>query len=319
MVRKTHPNGEAVYEPTDLADQTPDESTTIECGYLMVSQNEPWPAAEAEAGERLPDEWKEVDGRIKYHQRKFVPQVVRIDKTGSESEIGTPAAFVRAPFKFCLSCGISYGGRASSEFSKLGTLGSEGRSTATTLLTMSAIRSLRATSSLPKQAQKVLSFTDNRQDASLQAGHFNDFVQVIQQRGALLRALRVSGSSGLVHDELPQQVFDALGLEFEEYARTKDLILHARDNTNAAVRDVLSTGSTLIFREVGASRPQTLSKSAFCLLSTNRLKTCAHLTSTGQATLSTRLCRRPRQMSGWRLPKPCSTGCGGNSPYQPQR
>lgn len=239
VVRKTHPNGEARYEPADLADHSPDEDTAIESGYLMVSDDEPWPTIEAEAFEGLPDEWKELDGRIKSHQRKFIPQVIRIDKTGAESETSTPAAFVRAPFKFCLSCGISYGGRASSEFSKLGTLGSEGRSTATTLLTMSAIRSLRATSDLPKQAQKVLSFTDNRQDASLQAGHFNDFVQVIQQRGSLLRALRAAGSSGLVHDELPQQVFDALGLEFEEYARTKDLILHARDNTNAALRDVL--------------------------------------------------------------------------------
>ena len=103
---------------------------------------------------------------------------------------------------------------------------------------MSAIRHLRAAEDLPKQAQKVLSFTDNRQDASLQAGHFNDFVQVVQQRGALLRALRAAGGTRRVrHDELPQQVFDALGLDFDEYARTKDLILAARDVTNAAFRD----------------------------------------------------------------------------------
>ena len=39
------------------------------------------------------------------------------------------------------------------------------------------------------KAKKLLSFTDNRQDASLQAGHFNDFVQVGVMRGALYRAL----------------------------------------------------------------------------------------------------------------------------------
>ena len=240
VVRKKHSNGEITYEPEALADKTADEDTEIATGYLMVSDNDdPWPSNETEALERVPDEWKEVDGRIKQYQRKSVPSLVRIIRTGAESTFGTHAAFIRGTFKFCLSCGISYGGRASSEFTKLGTLGSEGRSTATTLLTMSAIRSLRAAEDLPKQARKVLSFTDNRQDASLQAGHFNDFVQVVQQRAALLRALQAAGAIGISHDQLPQQVFDALGLEFEEYAKTKDLILNARDNTNAALRDVL--------------------------------------------------------------------------------
>lgn len=238
VVRKTRSSGETHYEPTALADQTPDEETVIETGYLMVSDKEPWPSSETESLERLPEEWKEIDDRLKSYQRKYVPILVRIAKGGSESDIGTQAAFVRAPFKFCLSCGISYGGRMS-EFTKLGTLGSEGRSTATTLLTLSAIRSLRAEDTIPEQARKVLSFTDNRQDASLQAGHFNDFVQVVQQRGALLRALKVAGRAGMRHDQLPQEVFEALGLEFSEYARTKDLILNARDDTNAAFRDVL--------------------------------------------------------------------------------
>ena len=257
VVRKTQTNGATSYEPAALADQAPDEDTVIETGYLMVSDGEPWPSNQTEAEDSLPEEWKEVDGRIKSHLKKSIPRVVRVAKTGLESETGAPAAFVRSPFKFCLSCGISYGGRASSEFSKLGTLGSEGRSTATTLLTLSAIRSLRAAEDLPKQAQKVLSFTDNRQDASLQAGHFNDFVQVVQQRGALLRALQASGAKGLRHDELPQQVFDALGLEFDEYARTKDLILNARDDTNAAIRDVLEYRLYVdLQRGLATDRPQ---------------------------------------------------------------
>ena len=44
-------------------------------------------------------------------------------------------------------------------------------------------------------ARKLLAFVDNRQDAALQAGHFNDFVQVTQLRGALYRALD-EGSAG---------------------------------------------------------------------------------------------------------------------------
>lgn len=239
VVRKTFSGGEVSYEPAALADQSPDEETVVESGYLFVTdEGEPWPTNDIEASEKLPEEWKEVDGKLKSHLRKYVPKTVRVSKTGGEADVGTPTAFVRSPFKFCLSCGVSYGGRTG-EFAKLGTLGSEGRSTATTLLTMSAIRSLRASDQLPKAARKVLSFTDNRQDASLQAGHFNDFVQVVQQRGALLRALNAAGVRGITHDQLPQRVFDALGLEFEEYARTKDLILSARDATDAAFRDVL--------------------------------------------------------------------------------
>ena len=41
---------------------------------------------------------------------------------------------------------------------------------------------------LEPEARKLLSFTDNRQDASLQAGHFNDFVEVGLIRSALYRA-----------------------------------------------------------------------------------------------------------------------------------
>jgi hypothetical protein len=40
------------------------------------------------------------------------------------------------------------------------------------------IRRLRKDGDLREEARKLLSFTDNRQDASLQAGHFNDFVEI---------------------------------------------------------------------------------------------------------------------------------------------
>src|SRR5207248_6037397 len=44
---------------------------------------------------------------------------------------------------------------------------------------------------------KMLSFTDNRQDASLQAGHFNDFIEVGVLRSALYRAVVQAGAEGL--------------------------------------------------------------------------------------------------------------------------
>lgn len=57
-----------------------------------------------------------------------------------------------APFRFCLHCTVSYGFRQSSDFAKLTYLGSEGRSTATTILSLSAARALRRDESLPTSA-----------------------------------------------------------------------------------------------------------------------------------------------------------------------
>lgn len=47
----------------------------------------------------------------------------------------------------------------------------------------SALHWMNATGTLPLERRKLLAFTDNRQDAALQAGHFDDFLFV-----ALLRA-----------------------------------------------------------------------------------------------------------------------------------
>ena len=43
---------------------------------------------------------------------------------------------------------------------------------------VNAVVAEMANQGLPARETKSLSFTDNRQDASLQAGHLNDFVQV---------------------------------------------------------------------------------------------------------------------------------------------
>ena len=55
-----------------------------------------------------------------------------------------------------------------------------------------------------------MSFTDNRQDASLQAGHTNDFVQVVQLRAALLAALRNAQGNVLSFDAIGEATFEAL-------------------------------------------------------------------------------------------------------------
>ncbi|MCC7018002.1 MAG: hypothetical protein IT564_12475, partial [Rhodospirillales bacterium] len=145
-----------------------------------------------------------------------------------------------APFRFCLRCGVSHGSRQPRDFGKLLTLGAGGRSSATTILSLTAIRSLRADESLEQQARKLLSFTDNRQDASLQAGHFNDFVEVGLTRSALYRAAAAAGPEGLAHDELAQKVFDALALPLDLYAVDPDVEFGARKRVENALRDALA-------------------------------------------------------------------------------
>jgi hypothetical protein len=95
--------------------------------------------------------------------------------------------FIANPFLFCLNCGVSCGPRQS-DYGKLATLSSEGRSSATTILSLSTILHLKDETVSSDTPPKLLSFTDNRQDASLQAGHFNDFVEVGLLRGALYQA-----------------------------------------------------------------------------------------------------------------------------------
>ena len=84
-----------------------------------------------------------------------------------------------------------------------------------------------------------MSFTDNRQDASLQAGHFNDFIEIGLLRAALYRAVVNAGSEGVSHEELTQRVFDALGLDVEHYAVDPSVRFQARADTERALRDVL--------------------------------------------------------------------------------
>jgi hypothetical protein len=93
---------------------------------------------------------------------------------------------------------------------------------------------------IPPEARKLLSFTDNRQDASLQSGHFNDFIQVGLLRGALYNALSGRGSEGVRHSELTQLVFESLDLSLDEYASNPEASKGlAKMETERALRNVL--------------------------------------------------------------------------------
>ncbi len=216
--------------------------------YLFVSEAAPWPRGNgAELMERAPSFVKETtprgEERICPDAKGELPDPIFVDATGrivSEGQ-GVPAALIRKNFLFCLepSCGVAYAKNQRSERPKLATLGVDNRSTATTILAVRSLIELQSDRQLKPEARKLLSFTDNRQDASLQAGHFNDFAQVALLRSALHRATQGKGDEGLSHGELSRSVFDAMQLRFEEYAADPDVRGPARNATNDALRRVI--------------------------------------------------------------------------------
>ncbi len=242
VVRKHIDQGTSTttYLPRDLIDQSLDDD---KAGFLYANPDHLWPTEAEAVIERLPEDWVELRNgvrRVKNNWKARLPALVRLDRTGQEDEHGAEYHFVQSPFRFCLNCGVAYGGRERSDFGKLASLGTGGRSTATTILSLSALRALRRDETLEYKARKLLSFTDNRQDASLQAGHFNDFVEIGLLRAALYRAVLEAGPDGLMHEQLPQRVFDALNLPLELYAADAGVKFQARKDTERALREVLA-------------------------------------------------------------------------------
>ena len=191
VVARSSEGSDVIYRPRRDRDASGGDQAN---GYLYISTDQPWPADPLPEG-RLPDSWL-ADGQVAERRRQYLPRRVRVDVGGTEvAGAGIDAAFVPAPFRFCLRCKVSYEQSRGSDFAKLATLDAEGRSSAVSVLSTSIVRSL---DKIPpgersEESRKLLTFVDNRQDASLQAGHFNDFVQMVQLRRAVYRALQ-SGS-----------------------------------------------------------------------------------------------------------------------------
>jgi ATP-dependent helicase YprA (DUF1998 family) len=187
-------------------------------GYLMLA-----PAPDDWSEEQLPAEWREPNGRLSKTWRERVPQPVWVRADGTQvAEDDAQAVkmwWQPQPFALCLNCGEFYS-RREAEFTKLAGLSTEGRSSATTVLAMALLRHAQKTAAA---RDKLLTFTDNRQDASLQAGHFNDFVQVALLRSALCAALRQSGE--LRARDVAIEVVKQCGLTLRDYAANAELAL----------------------------------------------------------------------------------------------
>ncbi|MGH3883003.1 MAG: DEAD/DEAH box helicase [Pseudonocardiaceae bacterium] len=219
-------------------------------GYLYVSTDREWPV-DPIAESRFPASWltqTQSGQELTPARRDDQPRRYRIlpDGWGAPAEGSTAphggvvAAWVPGTFRFCLRCGVSYEAVRSNEFGKLVTLDREGRSSAMSVLASSVLRSLRAIDDpgFDDEARKLLTFVDNRQDASLQAGHFNDFALVVQLRSALHRAVVQAGGDGLDALDLGERLLDALDLQPADYAESPEAVVGV-NRTKRALRNVI--------------------------------------------------------------------------------
>ena len=177
-----------------------------------------------EQSEDFPDSWykkgKDRDLQSKY--QTLLPKLIYVRADGDFyfSKTHKPgyvaAVFVRAPLKFDPTAHIMFE-RAYSDYAHLSKIGGEGRSTSTTVLSYESIN-LMQKQGVSQKDRKLLTFVDARQDASLQAGHFNDFIRYSKIRAAELKAVQKSGDEGILYEDMAMHVLNELKLDFVDFA-----------------------------------------------------------------------------------------------------
>ena len=198
-----------------------------------------------------PDDWIDEGKsgrRLKStHRGKHEGELLALGPDGQRAEEGVTTWFFAGRFRFCPHCRYQPAGQAR-DINKLASLSAEGRSSATTLITTAALDWMeQANSPEDRYRRKLLGFTDNRQDAALQSGHFNDFVFVILLRAAMLRAVRQAGAEGLSHEQFGDALRRALGFDPEIVTRREEWMANpepkgfaALDEAKRAINQVLA-------------------------------------------------------------------------------
>ncbi len=204
-------------EPREFRESSEEEALATD-GYLIVGDDIWDPVTDLDY---LPDAWlKTTRSGTAPDSSKAArfPRKIYFDEFGQCSEsqqMKFCGWFMSAPLMFDPTGGTFFDAKTS-EGTKLTKLGSEGRSTSTTITAFSVLNRLHDAGYHPKD-QKLLSFMDNVQDAALQAGHFNDFVQVVQLRAGIYKALTTAPKNTLTFADMGEAVFKALALPFLDY------------------------------------------------------------------------------------------------------
>ena len=228
-------------EPREFRESSDEESQAAD-GYLIVGE-EIWDPLED--SELLPEAWvrQTKTGPVPDSKKKAsFPIKLFFNELGECSE-SKPLKwwgwFMKAPLLFDPTAGIFYDTKTN-EGTKLTKLGSEGRSTSTTITAFAMLNRLND-AGYRQEDQKLLSFTDNRQDAALQAGHFNDFVQVVRLRAGIRKALELAPNQTLTYATLGEAIFKALAVPFTEFGNRNEepQFASVRDDYERCFQDYL--------------------------------------------------------------------------------
>lgn len=197
-----------------------------------------------------PESWRETTKagvlRLKSDYAKKQHRPLRVSATGEVvSSGGTQGWFQPGRFRFCPACGEATTSRGTDRV-RLAGLTAEGRGSASTIIVSAILNWMnRESSGIDRHNRKILGFIDNRQDAALQSGHFNDFVFVSLMRAATLLALQEAGDDGLEDDQLGRQLQKCLGFDSKhlalrvEWLSNPELQGAALSDAERALRDVL--------------------------------------------------------------------------------
>ena len=199
--------------------------------------------------DEMPQEWYNVNRHgqrtLKRNYAQKMPQKMLVGANGQYSTSSNnitgdlvEAFFLPLPLAFDPTAKAFYKGRQS-EYSKLSKIGGEGRSTATTVLSYEDII-LMNEMGVDAKDRKVMTFVDARQDAALQAGHFNDFIRIGKIRSAIWKAVS-SSSEPITSTNIARLVFENLHLEFSEYSLRPELRGGRAENVKKTMIDFLST------------------------------------------------------------------------------
>jgi Lhr-like helicase len=237
--------GQIRFDPRDIDEITTDDNDEMNFGFLCPVSEE----LDYKGGlEDLPESWidfSKAEPKLKSNYKNARPVKFTISADGVEGR-GQKYWYIPGKFRFCLNCSQLHEAHGK-DINRLASLSGEGRSSATTVLALSALRQLFSMKELPAgvpDPRKLLGFTDNRQDAALQAGHFNDFIFLLTLRAGLIGALQ-SNYKVLDEEQLSEEVFKALGFNkldeatLAEYLRTPKLMGLARQEAQRTLRYII--------------------------------------------------------------------------------
>lgn len=212
------PNREFTNKKKEEVNQKNPDIRDFKKGYIVLDEGEDfW---NIDYSDLVPSQWLNKQGSdLLPYYKMLMPRDIYFNSEGQfsfEPNFPIKGFFIPAKLRIDPTAQIIYEDSKTSDFTKLSRLGSEGRSTATSVISYAVVNSL-VDQGVSVQDQKLLSFTDNRQDASLQAGHFNDFYTTIRLRAALFNALQNSKNPLEIY-EIAESLFLSLNLKENQYA-----------------------------------------------------------------------------------------------------